>query len=70
VRRVRLLTNNPAKTAGLTAHGIEVVEVRGLEVGRTPHNEAYLRTKARAMGHLLPSLDHHDSTTTSTEDAR
>jgi 3,4-dihydroxy 2-butanone 4-phosphate synthase/GTP cyclohydrolase II len=42
--------------AGLSAHGIEVAEVRGIEVGRTPHNEAYLRTKARAMGHLLPGL--------------
>jgi 3,4-dihydroxy 2-butanone 4-phosphate synthase / GTP cyclohydrolase II len=53
VRRVRLLTNNPAKVAGLRAHGIDVTEVRGLEVGRTPHNEAYLRTKATSMGHVL-----------------
>jgi 3,4-dihydroxy 2-butanone 4-phosphate synthase/GTP cyclohydrolase II len=67
-RRITLLTNNPAKVAGLTAHGIEVIAVRGLEVGRTPHNEAYLRTKARAMGHLLPGLDH--DTTHITEDAR
>jgi 3,4-dihydroxy 2-butanone 4-phosphate synthase/GTP cyclohydrolase II len=55
---ITLLTNNPAKVAGLTAHGIEVAEVRGLEVGRTRHNLSYLRTKARAMGHLLPGLDH------------
>ncbi|QGQ19344.1 GTP cyclohydrolase II [Cellulomonas sp. JZ18] len=53
VTRVRLLTNNPAKVTGLRAHGVEVVEVRGLEVGRTPHNEAYLRTKATSMGHVL-----------------
>ncbi|NKY39565.1 3,4-dihydroxy-2-butanone-4-phosphate synthase [Cellulomonas septica] len=53
VRRVSLLTNNPAKVAGLRAHGIDVAEVRGLEVGRTPQNEAYLRTKATSMGHLL-----------------
>jgi len=52
-RRVRLLTNNPAKVAGLRAHGIDVTQVRGLEVGRTPHNEAYLRTKATSMGHAL-----------------
>jgi 3,4-dihydroxy 2-butanone 4-phosphate synthase/GTP cyclohydrolase II len=64
--RITLLTNNPAKVAGLTAHGIDVAEVRGLEVGRTPHNETYLRTKARAMGHLLPGLDHP----TPTEDPR
>ncbi len=53
VERVQLLTNNPAKVAGLRAHGVEVVEVRGLEVGRTPQNEAYLRTKATSMGHVL-----------------
>ncbi|HEY0186256.1 MAG TPA: 3,4-dihydroxy-2-butanone-4-phosphate synthase [Cellulomonas sp.] len=80
VQRITLLTNNPAKVAGLTANGIEVAEVRGLEVGRTPHNEAYLRTKARAMGHLLPGLDDvpgssttgssTSSSTTSTKDAR
>lgn len=56
VERITLLTNNPAKVAGLTAHGIEVADVMGLEVGRTPENEAYLRTKATAMGHLLPGL--------------
>lgn len=51
--RVRLLTNNPAKVEGLRAHGIEVEEVVGLEVGRTPENAEYLRTKAVSMGHLL-----------------
>jgi 3,4-dihydroxy 2-butanone 4-phosphate synthase/GTP cyclohydrolase II len=51
--RITLLTNNPAKVAGLRAHGIDVAEVRGLEVGRTPHNAAYLRTKAASMGHVL-----------------
>ena len=57
VTRVTLLTNNPAKVAGLRAHGIDVAEVRGLEVGRTPHNAAYLATKARAMGHLLKNME-------------
>ncbi|WP_066588777.1 GTP cyclohydrolase II [Cellulomonas timonensis] len=53
VRRLTLLTNNPAKVAGLRAHGIDVDQVQALEVGRTPHNEAYLRTKAASMGHVL-----------------
>lgn len=61
VHAVRLLTNNPAKVTGLQAHGIDVTEVRSLEVGRTPHNEAYLRTKATAMGHLLPGLDTREA---------
>lgn len=58
---ITLLTNNPAKVAGLTAHGIRVAEMRGIQVGRTPQNEAYLRTKARAMGHLLPGLNEEDN---------
>ncbi|HET9146956.1 MAG TPA: GTP cyclohydrolase II [Acetobacteraceae bacterium] len=51
--RIRLLTNNPDKVAGLTACGIDVTE-------RVPHvfapngvNDAYLDTKARRFGHLL-----------------
>lgn len=50
---VRLLTNNPAKVSGLRAHGVDVVERVGLEVGRTPENAAYLATKRTEMGHLL-----------------
>ncbi len=53
VRHVRLLTNNPAKVAALSACGIEVV-------AREPHvmppngvNDAYLRAKADRLGHLL-----------------
>jgi 3,4-dihydroxy 2-butanone 4-phosphate synthase/GTP cyclohydrolase II len=53
VRRLRLLTNNPAKVLGLRAHGLDVTEMVGLEVGHTPQNAAYLRTKAVEMGHLL-----------------
>jgi len=56
IDRVRLLTNNPAKVAGLTAHGVVVAEVVPLEVGQTPQNLRYLRTKARMMGHLLPTV--------------
>ncbi|KGM08718.1 GTP cyclohydrolase, partial [Cellulomonas bogoriensis 69B4 = DSM 16987] len=50
---IRLLTNNPAKVTGLAAHGVEVDSVLPLEVGRTPENAGYLRTKAVAMGHTL-----------------
>ena len=54
--RVRLLTNNPAKAVGLTAHGIEVTETVGIEVGHTPENVHYLRTKKVSMGHLLHTI--------------
>ncbi|TAK47328.1 MAG: GTP cyclohydrolase II [Xanthobacteraceae bacterium] len=51
--RLRLMTNNPAKMAAMRDLGIEVLERIALPVGRNPHNEAYLETKARRMGHLL-----------------
>jgi 3,4-dihydroxy 2-butanone 4-phosphate synthase/GTP cyclohydrolase II len=55
VERVRLITNNPAKSEELTAHGIEVEERVALTIRRTPENVAYLETKRRRMGHLLES---------------
>ncbi len=51
--RVLLLTNNPAKVAGLGGLGIDIAEVERLEVGRSVHNERYLFTKRERMGHML-----------------
>jgi 3,4-dihydroxy 2-butanone 4-phosphate synthase/GTP cyclohydrolase II len=70
VRRLRLLTNNPAKAAGLRAHGLEVTELVPLDVGRTPENRAYLRTKAVEMGHLLAVPDDDEPGTTEPIDHR
>ena len=50
---VRLLTNNPAKVAGLRTHGVEVVAVERLRTTPLPSNAAYLRTKRDRMGHDL-----------------
>ena len=58
---VRLLTNNPAKVSGLRAHGIDVAERMGLEVGRTPENATYLATKRTEMGHLLSWTQEDDA---------
>ena len=52
--RVRLLTNNPAKSAALESRGIQVVERVPLTVRPNHVNRHYLRTKADRMGHLLP----------------
>ena len=52
VRRLRLLTNNPAKALGLRAHGLDVTAMVPLEVGRTPENAVYLHTKVVQMGHV------------------
>ena len=52
VKRVRLLTNNPAKIDSLSELGIEVTERVPLQVGENPLNQAYLQTKRSKMGHL------------------
>ena len=53
VRSMRLLTNNPAKRAGLEGYGLTVTERVALPVQSHPENERYLRTKRDRMGHLL-----------------
>lgn len=55
-RRLRLMTNNPAKTEALSAMGFEIVERVALPGGRNPHNAAYLDTKADRMGHVLDAV--------------
>jgi 3,4-dihydroxy 2-butanone 4-phosphate synthase/GTP cyclohydrolase II len=56
VSSVRLITNNPAKRAGIEDQGLTVVEQVPLEVHMTPENIGYLRTKRDRMGHDLPGL--------------
>jgi GTP cyclohydrolase II len=53
MRRIRLLTNNPEKIAGLTAHGIEVTGRVSHAIAANGENDLYLETKARRFGHLL-----------------
>jgi 3,4-dihydroxy 2-butanone 4-phosphate synthase / GTP cyclohydrolase II len=57
VRSMRLLTNNPAKRAGLEGYGLSVVGREPLPTHVTPENVEYLRTKRDRMGHDLPDLD-------------
>ena len=53
VRKMRLLTNNPVKRAGLEGFGLEVVENVPIEITPNPYNERYLHTKKERMGHTL-----------------
>ena len=53
VDRVRLLTNNPEKVAGLEAEGIVVAERLPLMIAANPHNAGYLETKRDRTGHRL-----------------
>lgn len=61
VSSLRLMTNNPRKVKALEAAGLNVVERLSLKVGRNPHNDAYLSTKASKLGHWLET--HQDDET-------
>jgi len=53
IRSMRLLTNNPAKRAGLSGFGLDISERVPLEIAPNPHNAFYLETKRARMGHQL-----------------
>jgi 3,4-dihydroxy 2-butanone 4-phosphate synthase/GTP cyclohydrolase II len=55
VRRVHLLTNNPAKVEALQAAGVSVEEVHPLPTAPNVRNLEYLRTKSRRMRHVAPT---------------
>ncbi|MEU1826856.1 MULTISPECIES: bifunctional 3,4-dihydroxy-2-butanone-4-phosphate synthase/GTP cyclohydrolase II [Streptomyces] len=57
VRSLRLMTNNPDKTAALVRHGLKVNGREPMPVQAGEHNLRYLRTKRDRMGHDLPWLD-------------
>lgn len=51
--KLRLLTNNPAKRAGLKGYGLEIVERIALQLPATDGNLKYMKTKKERMGHLI-----------------
>lgn len=53
VNKIRLITNNPRKIAGLKGYGIEIVERVPLLIEANPYNCIYLNTKAEKLGHML-----------------
>ncbi len=53
VRKMRLLTNNPKKIAGLEGYGLSVTESIPLMAEITPENFTYLETKQNKFGHTL-----------------
>ncbi len=53
ISKMRLMTNNPKKYAGLEGYGLEVVERVHIEAYPNPENERYLATKKAKLGHML-----------------
>jgi len=62
IREIRLLTNNPAKRAGLEGHGLKIVERVPIEIPSNPWNTRYLETKRDKLGHLLQVLPKIEET--------
>jgi len=53
VTKMRLMSNNPTKRAGLIGYGLEVIENIPIEIQSNVHNERYLKTKRDKMGHSI-----------------
>lgn len=53
VSKMRLMSNNPTKRAGLIGYGLEIVDNVPIEIESNKHNETYLKTKRDKMGHQI-----------------
>ncbi|MDI9320715.1 MAG: bifunctional 3,4-dihydroxy-2-butanone-4-phosphate synthase/GTP cyclohydrolase II [Phycisphaerales bacterium] len=53
VSKIKLISNNPKKRAGLLGYGLEIVECVSIEIVANPHNEFYLKTKRDKLGHNI-----------------
>lgn len=54
--KVRLMTNNPKKLAGIGGYGLDVVEQVPIEVAPGEYNKNYMKTKKDRMGHLYANI--------------
>ena len=53
VRKIRLISNNPKKRAGLIGYGLEIIDTIPIEIPPNKYNESYLKTKRDKMGHEI-----------------
>ena len=53
IRKLRLMTNNPCKIAGLEGYGLEITERVPIVIPPNAHDKRYLETKRDKMGHVL-----------------
>ena len=58
VCKMKLMTNNPVKRAGIEGYGLQVSEVVNIEIEPNEHNERYMRTKRDRMGHFLQKFKY------------
>ncbi|HTB99861.1 MAG TPA: bifunctional 3,4-dihydroxy-2-butanone-4-phosphate synthase/GTP cyclohydrolase II [Ferruginibacter sp.] len=53
IQKMKLMSNNPRKRAGLSGYGLEVVDTVPIEIKPNTHNEKYLTTKRDKLGHTI-----------------
>ncbi len=53
ISKLKLISNNPKKRAGLVGYGIEIVDTVPIRINPNPHNEKYLQTKRDKLGHTI-----------------
>ena len=53
IRKLRLISNNPKKRAGLMGYGLEIIDTVPIEITPNPYNQRYLQTKRDKMGHTI-----------------
>lgn len=53
ITKLKLMSNNPRKRAGLKGYGLEIVDTVPIEIAPNPHNEKYLTTKRDKLGHAI-----------------
>ena len=56
ISKMRLMSNNPRKRAGLSGYGLEIVETIAIEIKPNKHNEKYLTTKRDKLGHDILNI--------------
>jgi 3,4-dihydroxy 2-butanone 4-phosphate synthase/GTP cyclohydrolase II len=56
ISKIKLMTNNPVKRAGLEGYGLEITEIIPIEIESNKHNKFYMETKKLKMGHHLRKI--------------
>jgi 3,4-dihydroxy 2-butanone 4-phosphate synthase/GTP cyclohydrolase II len=57
ITKIKLMSNNPKKRAGLIGYGLEIVDNVAIEIQSNEHNKFYLQTKRDKLGHSI-KVDH------------
>ncbi len=57
ISKLKLMSNNPRKRAGLKGYGLEIVDIVPIKIAPNPHNEKYLKTKRDKLGHEILEED-------------